>query len=132
MILELEMGDWKKGEGNVEFVRELSYIKPLGGAIGPKQTKCIITQEVLHQDIHKYVTVLATTYTPDVPSGGSFSCKTRTCFTWAGKGKVRVLVTVQVEFTKSSWLKCGFFCLTSFNNLYTKLFICFHSYYREG
>ncbi|KAI8644158.1 hypothetical protein BD408DRAFT_413807 [Parasitella parasitica] len=103
--LELEMGDWKKGEGNVEFVRELSYIKPLGGAIGPKQTKCIITQQVLHQDIQKYVTVLATTCTPDVPSGGSFSCKTRTCFTWAGKGKVRVLVTVQVEFTKSSWLK---------------------------
>ncbi|CAO3613727.1 unnamed protein product [Mucor fragilis] len=103
---ELEMGEWKKGEGNVEFVRELSYIKPLGGAIGPKQTKCYITQEVLHQDIQKYVTVLATTCTPDVPSGGSFSCKTRTCFTWAGKGKVRVLVTVQVEFTKSSWLKC--------------------------
>ncbi|CEP07937.1 hypothetical protein [Parasitella parasitica] len=102
---ELEMGDWKKGEGNVEFVRELSYIKPLGGAIGPKQTKCIITQQVLHQDIQKYVTVLATTCTPDVPSGGSFSCKTRTCFTWAGKGKVRVVVTVQVEFTKSSWLK---------------------------
>ncbi|KAL9553447.1 hypothetical protein MBANPS3_003286 [Mucor bainieri] len=103
--MELEMGEWKKGEGNVEFVRELSYIKPLGGAIGPKQTKCYITQEVLHQDIQKYVTVLATTSTPDVPSGGSFSCKTRTCFTWAGKGKVRVLVTVQVEFTKSSWLK---------------------------
>ncbi|KAK4510024.1 uncharacterized protein ATC70_006193 [Mucor velutinosus] len=102
---ELEMGEWKKGEGNVEFVRELSYIKPLGGAIGPKQTKCYITQEVLHQDTQKYVTVLATTSTPDVPSGGSFSCKTRTCFTWAGKGKVRVLVTVQVEFTKSSWLK---------------------------
>ncbi|OAD01683.1 hypothetical protein MUCCIDRAFT_163651 [Mucor lusitanicus CBS 277.49] len=102
---ELEMGEWKKGEGNVEFVRELSYIKPLGGAIGPKQTKCYITQQVLHQDIQKYVTVLATTSTPDVPSGGSFSCKTRTCFTWAGNGKVRVLVTVQVEFTKSSWLK---------------------------
>ncbi|KAL7327348.1 hypothetical protein PS15p_205794 [Mucor circinelloides] len=102
---ELEMGEWKKGEGNVEYVRELSYIKPLGGAIGPKQTKCYITQEVLHQDIQKYVTVLTTTSTPDVPSGSSFSCKTRTCFTWAGKGKVRVLVTVQVEFTKSSWLK---------------------------
>ncbi|KAI8335651.1 hypothetical protein EDC96DRAFT_450661 [Choanephora cucurbitarum] len=104
--LELEMGEWKKGEGNVLKVRELSYIKQLGGAIGPKQTKCYLTQELLHYDLDNYVSVLSTTLTPDVPSGSSFSCKTRTCLTYAGKGKVRVTVTVQVEFTKSSWLKC--------------------------
>ncbi|OBZ88091.1 putative membrane protein C20F10.07 [Choanephora cucurbitarum] len=103
--LELEMGEWKKGEGNVLKVRELSYIKQLGGAIGPKQTKCYLTQELLHYDLDSYVSVLSTTLTPDVPSGSSFSCKTRTCLTYAGKGKVRVTVTVQVEFTKSSWLK---------------------------
>ncbi|RCH97507.1 hypothetical protein CU098_006695 [Rhizopus stolonifer] len=104
--LELEMGDWKKTDGgNVLGVREYSYIKQLGGAIGPKQTKCYITQELLHHDLDNYVSVLSTTSTPDVPSGSSFTCKTRTCLTYAGKGKVRLTVTVQVEFTKSSWLK---------------------------
>jgi hypothetical protein len=103
---ELTIGEWKKGSGDIVSVREKSYIKALGGSIGPKSTKCIITEEVLNQDFDNYVTVLTTTCTPDVPSGGSFSCKTKTCMTWAGKGKVRVLVTVLVDFTKSSWLKC--------------------------
>lgn len=107
-ILELTIGDWKKGEGNVELVRESSYIKQLNGSIGPKSTKCLITEEVLFKDFDKYITVMTTTATPDVPSGGSFTCKTRTCFTWSGKGKVRILVTVLVDFTKSSWLKCKF------------------------
>lgn len=102
------MNEWKKGEGDVQYIREMSYIKPLGGAIGPKSTKCLIIEEVNHQDFEKYVSVLTTTATPDVPSGGSFTCKTRTCLTWAGKGKVRMYVTVLVDFTKSSWLKCKF------------------------
>lgn len=103
------MGEWKKGEGKAVSVREYSYIKPLSGSIGPKSTKCYITQEILHEDLEKSVTTLATTSTPDVPSGGSFTCKTKTCLTYAGKGKVRILVTVLVDFTKSSWLKCKSF-----------------------
>ncbi|KAI9468267.1 MAG: hypothetical protein EXX96DRAFT_591515 [Benjaminiella poitrasii] len=102
---ELDMGEWKKGEGSIESTREVTYIKPLYGAIGPKSTKCYMTQDVIHKDISKYVSIMSTTLTPDVPSGSSFSCKTRTCLTWAGKEKARMLVTVQVEFTKSSWLK---------------------------
>lgn len=103
---ELSIGEWKKGEGEIVSVRDKSYIKALGGSIGPKSTKCICTEEILHKDFDNYVTVLTTTCTPDVPSGGSFSCKTKTCMTWAGKGKVRIFVTVLVDFTKSSWLKC--------------------------
>ncbi|KAG1171989.1 hypothetical protein CU097_006074 [Rhizopus azygosporus] len=102
---ELSMGDWKPGEGDVKSVRELSYIKPLNNSLGPKSTKCYLTQEILHEDFDNYVTALITTNTPDVPSGSAFCCKTRTCFTWAGKQKVRVMVTVAVEFSKSSWLK---------------------------
>ncbi|RCI04295.1 hypothetical protein CU098_012666, partial [Rhizopus stolonifer] len=98
-------GQWKPGEGDVKSVRELSYIKPLNNSLGPKSTKCYLTQEVIHEDFDDYITVLNVTNTPDVPSGSAFSCKTCTCFTWAGKQKVRVLVTVSVEFTKSSWLK---------------------------
>lgn len=100
------MGEWKKAEGTIVETRDLSYIKPLNGAIGPKSAKCLITEEVLHKDFETFVTVLTTTSTPEVPSGGSFTCKTKTCITWAGKGKVKLLVTVLVDFTKSSWFKC--------------------------
>ncbi|CAO3694371.1 unnamed protein product [Rhizopus stolonifer] len=102
---ELSIGQWKPGEGDAKSVRELSYIKPLNNSLGPRSTKCYLTQEIIHEDFDDYITVLNITNTPDVPSGSAFSCKTRTCFTWAGKQKVRVLVTVSVEFTKSSWLK---------------------------
>lgn len=104
-FIELTIGEWKK-DGDKDTTREMSYIKPLTNPLGPKSTKCNITEQVLHYDTDKYISVLTTTCTPDVPSGGSFSCKTRTCFTFAGKGLVRVLVSVLVEFTKSSWLKC--------------------------
>lgn len=74
--------------------------------IGPKQTRCLLTDEVIKYDLKDSITILTTTQTPDVPSGGSFSVKTRTCLTLCGYGKVRMVVTAFVEFTKSSWLKC--------------------------
>jgi hypothetical protein len=77
----------------------------LGGSIGPKSTKCYLKEDVLHLDPTNYVCQLTVTQTPDVPSGGSFTVKTRTCISWCGQGQVRVLVTVLVDFTKSSWLK---------------------------
>ncbi|KAI9244829.1 hypothetical protein BDA99DRAFT_543875 [Phascolomyces articulosus] len=103
---ELNINSWHDAEAeNVLSVREMSYIKPLNGSIGPKSTKCLLTEEILHRDLEDFVTQVTTTQTPDVPSGGSFSVKTRTCLMWAGKGQVRMLVTVLVDFTKSSWLK---------------------------
>ncbi|KAL0140368.1 hypothetical protein V8B55DRAFT_1506626 [Mucor lusitanicus] len=101
---EVCIGEWSKNEGCVHS-RESSYIKYLGGSIGPKSTKCYLKEEVLHLDTTDYVSQLTVTQTPDVPSGGSFSVKTRTCISWCGQGQVRVLVTVLVDFTKSSWLK---------------------------
>lgn len=52
---------------------------------------------------------LTTTKTPDVPSGGSFAVKTKTCFTWARNNTTRVLVTTAVEWTGRSFIK-GMFC----------------------
>ncbi|GAN10517.1 hypothetical protein MAM1_0364c10058 [Mucor ambiguus] len=98
------IGEWSKNDGCVHS-RESSYIKYLGGSIGPKSTKCYLKEEVLHLDTADYVSQLTVTQTPDVPSGGSFSVKTRTCISWCGQRQVRVLVTVLVDFTKSSWLK---------------------------
>jgi hypothetical protein len=49
--------------------------------------------------------MLTTTKTPDVPSGGVFSVKTKTCLTWAGGSSTKVLVTTQVDWTGKSWVK---------------------------
>ncbi|KAI8371345.1 GRAM domain-containing protein [Radiomyces spectabilis] len=102
---DITIGQWRKGEGNIKYVRDLSYVKYLGGSIGPKSTKCLLKEEVLHLDLNDYITQLTTTQTPDVPSGSAFCVKTRVCISWAGHEQVRVLVTVLVEFSKSSWLK---------------------------
>ncbi|KAI9496423.1 hypothetical protein BDB00DRAFT_808837 [Zychaea mexicana] len=103
---DLTINSWHDSDAeNIISSREMSYIKPLNGSIGPKSTKCLLTEDILHRDLEDFVTQVTTTQTPDVPSGGSFSVKTRTCLMWAGKGQVRMLVTVLVDFTKSSWLK---------------------------
>ncbi|KAI8576180.1 hypothetical protein K450DRAFT_258013 [Umbelopsis ramanniana AG] len=102
---DVNIGPWEKGQGDLKFVRETNYIKYLGGSIGPKTTKCLLKDEVIHYDLDDYITQVTTTQTPDVPSGSSFCVKTRTCLTWAGDNKVRILVTFAVEFSKSSWLK---------------------------
>ena len=85
--------------------RNMSYIKPLSGAVGPRQTKCELRDEVVHSDFDEYVTVLTTTRTPDVPSGGVFSVKTRICMTWASNISTRVYITTQVEWTGRSFIK---------------------------
>lgn len=83
----------------------MSYIKPLPGGFGPKQTKCELQDETVHVDFDNYVSMVTTTRTPDVPSGGSFSVKTRTCLMWAGASSTRVLVTCQVDWTGRSFIK---------------------------
>lgn len=92
----------------------MSYIKRLGGSIGPKQTKCEIRDETLHCDFDEYVTMLTTTRTPDVPSGGVFSVKTRTCITWASSASSRIVVTSQVEWTGRSFIKGACACYDRF------------------
>jgi hypothetical protein len=101
---EIEMSDWKPDEQK-HLARSMTYIKPLNGSIGPKQTKCHITDEQEHGDFEEYISMLTTTKTPDVPSGGVFSVKTRTCLTWAGANSTKVVVTTTVEWTGKSWVK---------------------------
>ncbi|KAI9307573.1 hypothetical protein BJ944DRAFT_261691 [Cunninghamella echinulata] len=101
---DVVIGTWCKGD-NVPFSREMSYTKYLGGSIGPKTTKCLLKEELTHLDLKNSITQQITCHTPDVPSGNSFCVKTRVCISWAGQGCVRMLVTVQVPFSRSSWLK---------------------------
>lgn len=85
--------------------RNMSYIKPLNASIGPKQTKCELRDEMVYCDFEDYVAMMTTTRTPDVPSGGVFSVKTRTCLTWASSISTKVLVSTQVEWTGRSFIK---------------------------
>ncbi|KAK4703071.1 hypothetical protein P7C70_g3146, partial [Phenoliferia sp. Uapishka_3] len=105
-LLELQISDWApEKSGSNLLARSMSYIKPLNGSIGPKQTKCLITDESAHVDFEDYVCVVTTTRTPDVPSGSAFAVKTRTSMTWAKNNTCRVVVTTGVEWSKSSFIK---------------------------
>ena len=86
----------------------MSYIKPLNASIGPRQTKCELSDEIVNCDFDDYVSTLTTTRTPDVPSGNVFSVKTRTCIMWASNVSSRVVVTTQVEWTGRSFIRGKF------------------------
>lgn len=60
---------------------------------------------MLHLDPERFISVLTTTRTPEVPSGNVFSVKTRTCLMWAGAKSCKVLVTSKVEWTGRSFIK---------------------------
>ncbi|ODO10598.1 hypothetical protein I350_01195 [Cryptococcus amylolentus CBS 6273] len=104
-LRDIEYSDWRTGEGSDQLTRSLSYIKPLNGSIGPKQTTCHITDSRVHFEPEEYIAMVTTTRTPDVPSGGVFSVMTRTCFMWAGGNSTKVVVTTGVEWTGKSWIK---------------------------
>ncbi|KAM7186563.1 hypothetical protein V8F20_011330 [Naviculisporaceae sp. PSN 640] len=101
---ELVMED-KKGLTDENKTRTYTYIKPLGGSIGPKQTKCIVTENLEKMDLEKAVTVLCSTQTPDVPSGNIFVTKTRYCLSWAEGNATRVQMNCTIEWSGKSWLK---------------------------
>ncbi|KAK1969156.1 hypothetical protein LY78DRAFT_572603, partial [Colletotrichum sublineola] len=101
---ELQMED-KKGLTLENRSRYFTYIKPLNGAIGPKQTKCLVTETLDNLDFEKAINLSVTTQTPDVPSGNIFSVKTKYCLTWAENNSTRVQSNCTIEWTGKSWLK---------------------------
>ncbi|CAI6336951.1 unnamed protein product [Periconia digitata] len=102
---DLQMEDDGKGLGEANKTFSFSYIKPLGGSIGPKQTKCNITSNLEQYDLNKAVTVLQATQTPDVPSGNIFVTKTRYCLMWGPNNSTRLIMTFTVEWSGKSWLR---------------------------
>ncbi|RAL14421.1 GRAM and VASt domain-containing protein [Aspergillus homomorphus CBS 101889] len=102
---ELQFESGNKGLTNESKTRKYSYIKPLNGSIGPKQTKCISTETLDFLDLEKAVLVTLSTQTPDVPSGNVFCTKTKYLFTWAANNQTRFLMTCTIEWSGKSWLK---------------------------
>lgn len=90
-------------EGNEE--RNYSYTKPLNGPIGPKQTKCIVTDTLKACDFSKAVRVDQVTLSPDVPSGNSFKVITKFLFSWDKNNCTKMKVVTSVEWSARSWIK---------------------------
>lgn len=90
-------------ESNKE--RHYIYVKPLGGPIGPKQTKCIITDKLTHCDFSQYVLVEQVTQTPDVPLGNAFHISTKIFLTWAANNSTKMHVVTTIEWSGKSWIK---------------------------
>lgn len=105
-LMDVQISDWFPTSDNLKLLaRNMSYIKPLNNSVGPKQTKCEIHDETLTCDFDDHVVMLTTTKTPDVPSGGVFSVKTKTCLMWASAISTRVIVSTQVDWTGRSFIK---------------------------
>ena len=108
--IDLQFDDDKKGLTEENRTRSYSYIKPLGGSIGPKQTKCLTTENLDALDLEKAVSVTVTTQTPDVPSGNLFTTKTRYCLMWGPNNSTRLIVCYTIEWTGKSWLRSTYPC----------------------
>ncbi|CAJ0892149.1 12645_t:CDS:10, partial [Entrophospora sp. SA101] len=102
---DTNIGEWVEEDG--KRVRFGSYTKkfPNSFKIGPKTTKVHLKDELVHCDFTGYTTLLTSTSTPDVPSGDSFVVMTKTCLMYAGRNRVRIIVSCAVNFTKNCWLK---------------------------
>ncbi|KAI9101344.1 hypothetical protein DFS34DRAFT_467202 [Phlyctochytrium arcticum] len=86
--------------------RTLEYIMPLSGPIGPKQTKCIVSESILAKT-DDTLCLQMKTLTPDVPSGQAFHVLTRICLNHSGRNATTIKVATAVVFTKSSWIKAA-------------------------
>lgn len=104
-VTDLQMEDDKKGLTEDKRARSYAYIKPLTAPLGPKTTKCLITEQLDAYDLEKAISVTVTTQTPDVPSGNMFCTKTRYCFMWGPNNGTRIIMCFALEWTGKSWIK---------------------------
>lgn len=101
---DVEMED-KKGLSLDNKSRTYSYVKPLYASLGPKQTKCIVSETIESLDYDKTINISSSTQTPDVPSGSLFTVKTRYCLSWAENNATRLQINCTVEWSGKSWIK---------------------------
>lgn len=99
------IGRFDQANAEGQHYREFTYAKGLHFPVGPKSTKCVVQETILHRDYSDYINVLNVTRTPDVPSGGSFSTRTRYMLRWASETTCVLKISYWVEWTASSWIK---------------------------
>lgn len=101
----------KKGLNDEQKTRSYDYIKPLNASIGPKQTKCMVTEQLDKLDFETSVSVTVSTQNPDVPNGNMFVVKTKYCLSWAENNATRVQINCTIEWSGKSWIKGTFYSL---------------------
>ncbi|CAI4035006.1 hypothetical protein SMKI_12G1430 [Saccharomyces mikatae IFO 1815] len=100
------VGTFEKVNKDGQHYREFQYTKQLHFPVGPKSTNCQVTEILLHCDWERYINVLSITRTPNVPSGTSFSTRTRYMFRWDDQGQGCILkISFWVDWNASSWIK---------------------------
>ncbi len=92
-------------ENSTESSRTYNFIRRLNYTIGPKQTKCYLTETIKHYDPSSYASILVSTSTPDVPSGNSFTVKTHYILNWGNDGESILTISCFVVWTGGSWIK---------------------------
>ncbi|ODV87131.1 hypothetical protein CANARDRAFT_186558, partial [[Candida] arabinofermentans NRRL YB-2248] len=85
--------------------RVYTYTKPLNSPVGPKQTRCNVTETIEAQDFNKCCFVIQSTETPDVPSGNVFRVRTKMYFSWAANNATKVFIVTTVVWSGKSWIK---------------------------
>lgn len=109
---DIKLSEWSQevvqdsstGEPKRKMTRKAAYSKPIGGNIG--STTVESEEEIIHpsgQD--KWFGVVGITRTPNIPSGKSFSTKSKTVFTWTADGRTKMHCSYQIEWTGKSMLK---------------------------
>lgn len=101
-----EITDFKSSfEDPLLLKREYTYRRQLGYSIGPKSTRCEVTETIEHMNLADYVVVTTTTQTPDVPLGNAFAVKTRYVFNWDELNTTNLLISLYIEWKGKSWMK---------------------------
>lgn len=85
--------------------RKITYKRALNYAIGPKSTKCEISEVIEHLNFASNIIVETSTTTPDVPLGNSFSVKTRYRFTWGLENSTNLRISYYIKWTGRSWIR---------------------------
>ncbi|CAH00404.1 Lam6p [Kluyveromyces lactis] len=88
-----------------QHYRKYTYAKALNFPVGPKSTKCLVSEHILYCAYDNYINIVNTTKTPDVPSGNSFSVKTRYMYRWKDNTSCVLKISYWVDWTGSSWIK---------------------------
>lgn len=102
-LLDVQVSSFIEKSG--KSVRSTSYVKPLSGPIGPKQTRCLLDDVIEMKDFERCVQIVQTTTSPDVPSGDAFAVKTRYSLMWGPHNTTRMVSNCMIEWTKNSWIK---------------------------
>ncbi|CAI5756724.1 unnamed protein product [Candida verbasci] len=94
-----------KGLDEKNKQRNYTYTKPLGGPIGPKQTKCVIEDKLVTYQPDAHYQIDQLTSTPDVPSGNAFKVHTKIFLSWGEKNSTKFYVVTSIEWSGKSWIK---------------------------